>query len=91
MVTKTNYIPENSEGRVGKKRGTERILVFDHLRGLTVIIMVMVHVLNLYTNPGVMDSIRADVIDFMGGSPPAPVFMILMGVFFASSKSEPCR
>lgn len=67
----------------------ERNKSFDFIRGIAVFFMVIVHVLGIYSNHNVQNSLFGDVIDFLGSPPAAPVFMFSMGVFYIlSSKSN---
>lgn len=67
----------------------KRMVVPDLLRGLAVIFMALVHMLNVYGNEAVTHSVWAEIIDFMGGPPAAPVFMMVMGFFFLLKKPAP--
>ncbi len=61
----------------------QRFEVLDVLRGLAVVFMVMVHVMNVFADfdgPGETSRV---LIDFLGGPPAAPVFMVIMGFLFA--------
>ncbi len=52
--------------------------------------MIWVHVLEMFGNDIVQGSYFNDVIEFLGGPPAAPVFMLLMGVSIAySGKNTP--
>ena len=53
--------------------------------------MICVHVLEVYASPEVINSIFGQVIEFLGGPPAAPVFMMLMGLSFAYSKKKDMR
>ena len=66
-----------------------RMVLPDLLRGLAVIFMAQVHMLNVYANDTVTHSVWAEIIDFMGGPPAAPVFMMVMGFFFLLKKPAP--
>ena len=59
-----------------------RIRSLDLARGLAVLFMILVHVLENYGNDGVYNTIIGKVVEFLGGAPAAPVFMFLMGFFF---------
>lgn len=65
---------------------TGRQFELDIARGLAVVFMVLVHVQMTFANYTESDSTLANVIDFMGGIPAAPVFMFLMGVGFVYSR-----
>jgi len=63
----------------------KRLDAVDLARGLAVLFMICVHVLEVYANPGVFNSAFGKVVQFLGGPPAAPVFMMLMGLSFAYS------
>jgi uncharacterized membrane protein len=58
-----------------------RIRSLDLARGLAVFFMILVHVLENYGNDEVYDTVIGRVVEFLGGAPAAPVFMLLMGFF----------
>ncbi len=61
----------------------QRFGILDVLRGLAVVFMVMVHVMNVFADfDGPRETSRV-LIDFLGGPPAAPVFMVIMGFLFA--------
>ena len=62
-----------------------RLLSVDLARGLAVFFMIAVHVLTVFANSGVQESVFGLVIGFFGGPPAAPVFMLLMGFSFIYS------
>lgn len=68
-----------------QRKPKERNNAFDFIRGLAVIFMILVHVLGIYSNTYVYESLFGEVIDFLGSPPAAPVFMFTMGVFFMFS------
>lgn len=65
---------------------TNRLTVPDVLKGVAVVSMVAVHVLQLFAQDDFMTSRIGKVVLFLGGSPAAPVFMAVMGYFLAASK-----
>ncbi len=69
----------------------ERLNGVDLARGLAVLFMIMVHVLEVYANNSVKTSVFGEIILFLGGPPAAPVFMMLMGLSFAYSKKKDIR
>jgi len=59
--------------------------MFDFIRGMAVLFMVLVHVLGIYATSSVQNSPFGFVVDFLGSPPAAPVFMFTMGIFFILS------
>lgn len=73
-----------------EKVNNGRQFAVDFARGLAVLFMIWVHVLEMFGNYAVQDSYFSNVIEFLGGPPAAPVFMLLMGVSIAySRKNQP--
>ena len=66
-------------------RNTSRINTFDLARGLAILFMMLVHVLDFYGQPDVQKTIIGEVIIFLGSPPAAPVFMFIMGIFIVFS------
>lgn len=64
----------------------QRIRSFDLARGFTVLCMPMIHVVMLYSNPEVQQSLLGDILGFIAEGPGAQLFMLLMGVSFTFSK-----
>lgn len=58
----------------------------DLLKGLAVIFMIQVHLVELFATPDIYVSWIGKISLFIGGPPAAPVFMVVMGYYFASSK-----
>lgn len=65
---------------------TGRQLELDIARGLAVLFMVMIHIQEYFSDIYAKEGVIGTVIDFLGGIPAAPVFMILMGIGFVYSK-----
>lgn len=65
---------------------SKRIEFIDLSRGLAILFMIMVHVLEEMSSGSVYDSWFGSVIEFLGGPPAAPVFMFLMGTSMMFSK-----
>lgn len=63
----------------------QRILSLDLARGFTVFIMPSVHVVMLYSNASVQQSILVDILAFLAEGPGAQLFMLLMGAYFTFS------
>lgn len=64
-------------------RRLPRLAGVDLARGLAVLFMIAVHVLMVYGNGELRGSVLGKVVEFLGGPPAAPVFMLLMGLSFA--------
>lgn len=64
----------------------KRIQSFDLARGFTVLIMPSIHVVMLYSQPSVQQSLLGDILGFIAEGPGAQLFMLLMGVSFTFSK-----
>ncbi len=61
---------------------------FDLLKGFAVLMMIQVHLMELFAEPRISQSIVGKVSLFLGGPPAAPVFMVVMGYFLAQSKKR---
>lgn len=57
----------------------------DILKGLAVIFMIAVHIIELFANTEIYHSGFGKIVLFLGGPPAAPIFMIVMGYYFAAS------
>ena len=63
-----------------------RVRTADLLKGMAVILMIQVHLVELFATPEIYDSFLGQLLLFLGGPPAAPVFMAVMGYFLAFSK-----
>lgn len=63
----------------------ERNQTADLLKGFAVLMMIQVHLMELFAAPEVYQSIIGKVSLFLGGPPAAPLFMAVMGYFLAKS------
>jgi uncharacterized membrane protein len=64
----------------------------DFARGLAVVFMIAVHVLETFGTSSLAESWLGYTIELLGGPPAAPIFMFLLGVGIAySSKATPLR
>jgi uncharacterized membrane protein len=66
-------------------QNTSRIDTFDLTRGLAILFMMLVHVLDFYGQPDVQKTMLGEVVTFLGSPPAAPVFMFIMGIFIVFS------
>ena len=73
------------------KINKSRIEAYDILRGLAVLLMILIHIVHEYAGPNVENSVVGYVIEFLGGPPAAPTFMMLMGIFFIYSNKGTFR
>ena len=69
----------------------ERLQGVDLARGLAVLFMIAVHVLEVYADEAAQSSVFGGFIEFLGGPPAAPVFMMLMGLSFSYAKKKDLR
>jgi uncharacterized membrane protein len=58
----------------------------DILKGLAVILMIQVHLMEQFASIEIFDSLLGQISLFLGGPPAAPIFMAVMGYFIAKSK-----
>ncbi len=63
----------------------QRITSLDLARGFTVLIMPSIHVVMLYSQAGVQESLLGDILAFIAEGPGAQLFMLIMGIGFAFS------
>ncbi len=63
-----------------------RAQTIDLLKGIAVLLMIQVHIVELFSNHAFNNSITGKLLMFAGGPPVAPVFVLLMGYFLAASK-----
>jgi uncharacterized membrane protein len=61
----------------------------DLLKGIAVVLMIQVHIVELFAAERVMESFVGKVSLFFGGVPAAPLFMAVMGYFVAKSSRSP--
>lgn len=67
-----------------------RIVAFDHVRGIAVICMIISHVTLMFGTDIANGTIVGRFMnDWCGRAPAAPVFMMLMGVFFSYPRDKP--
>jgi len=67
----------------------QRISLPDIIKGIAVLLMIQVHIMEVFANQEIYDGSRGSISLFFGGIPAAPIFMLLMGYFLAYSKKKP--
>lgn len=60
----------------------------DLLKGIAALLMIQVHIIELFATQNIFDSNIGKVLLFLGGPPVAPVFIIIFGYFIAASKKS---
>ena len=60
----------------------------DLLKGIAVLLMIQVHIVELFASPKIVESTAGEFLLFLGGPFVAPIFMIVFGYFIASSKKS---
>jgi len=60
----------------------------DIAKGIAVVLMIQVHLTELFAIPEWYEGVAGKLSLFLGGPPAAPVFMFLMGFFCLSGKCE---
>ncbi len=63
----------------------QRSITADVLKGLAVIFMIQVHIMEVFADTPIYHSLTGRISLFLGGPPAAPVFMAVMGYFLAAS------
>jgi hypothetical protein len=59
---------------------------FHHARGIAVLCMIAVHVMQIFGTVAARASVAGAVVEFIGGPPAAPVFMSVMGALFMMAR-----
>lgn len=67
---------------------TTRTQTADLLKGIAVLLMIQVHIIELFASNTIYYSRVGKVLLFLGGPPVAPVFMLIFGYFIASSNKS---
>jgi uncharacterized membrane protein len=60
----------------------------DILKGIAVLLMIQVHLMELFAREEILNSLTGKISLFLGGPPAAPVFMAVMGFFIAASSKS---
>jgi len=63
-----------------------RVGLPDLIKGIAVILMIQVHLMELFATTHIYQGLLGKISLFLGGPPAAPVFMAVMGYFIAGSK-----
>ena len=66
----------------------KRLSLPDLLKGVAVVLMVQVHLTELFAAPSFYESFAGSLSLFFGGPPAAPVFMAVMGYFIAKASAK---
>ena len=75
-------------GNIKSQAHRKRLLSLDIARGLAVIFMIMQHSMIIYGSPEATSTFLGEIIVLLGTAPAAPVFMVLMGIFFIYSRKD---
>ncbi len=86
----TNRV-EPSGGDKAPASPATRDAAADLLKGTAVVLMIQVHLMELFAQPDVLDSWVGKVSLWLGGPPAAPVFMLVMGYYLAASRRSMSR
>jgi hypothetical protein len=60
----------------------------DVLKGIAALLMIQVHIIELFATSTIFESEAGKLLLFLGGPPVAPVFLALLGYFIASSNKS---
>jgi len=66
----------------------KRLSTPDLLKGVAVILMIQVHLMELFARQSIMDATAGNISLFLGGAPAAPVFMAVMGYLMSRSRKN---
>lgn len=68
---------------MNKSTSHKRLILPDLLKGIAILFMIQVHLMELLAKQQIFDSVWGEISLFLGGAPAAPLFMIIMGYFVA--------
>ncbi|MCP4024594.1 MAG: DUF1624 domain-containing protein [Desulfobacteraceae bacterium] len=68
--------------------GSQRIEYIDFVRGIAILFMIWQHAMIFYAVDGGERSILGGIVLLLGTAPAAPVFMVIMGIFFMKAKNK---
>ena len=63
-----------------------RLQIIDVLKGIAVLLMIQVHIIELFATDTIFNSYLGKILLFVGGPPVAPLFVMIMGYFLAATK-----
>lgn len=66
----------------------ERAHTIDLMKGMAALLMIQVHIIELFANEAVSNSTIGKILLFLGGPPVAPLFLFFMGYFIANSQKS---
>lgn len=66
----------------------KRDITSDLLKGIAVILMIQVHIMELFALSEISESLIGKISFFLGGPPAAPIFMTIMGFYLAKSNKQ---
>ena len=78
----------NKANALGKVKINTRTPLPDILKGIAVILMIQVHLMQLFATETLYHSFVGKFSLFLGGPPAAPIFMVVMGYFIAKSERD---
>ncbi|MGZ3863280.1 MAG: heparan-alpha-glucosaminide N-acetyltransferase domain-containing protein [Bacteroidia bacterium] len=64
----------------------ERSHTADLMKGIAVLLMIQVHILELFADNSILKSNAGKILMFLGGPPVAPVFAFILGFYIAASQ-----
>ena len=64
----------------------KRIETADALKGIAILLMIQVHILELFAVPKIVESHLGKLVLFLGGPSVAPLFMVIFGYFLLSNQ-----
>jgi uncharacterized membrane protein len=67
---------------------TTRTQTADLLKGIAAVLMIQVHLIELFATPEIYSSNIGKFLLFLGGPPVAPIFIFFLGYFIAESKKS---
>ena len=65
-----------------------RVQLIDVLKGIAVLLMIQVHIVELFATDVIFNSFLGKLLLFFGGAPVAPLFIIIMGYFLGATKKN---